>query len=151
MCRTKPGESYALQTPSCQPTLRLGCPSAHYSPCFADAREVKDIAIKVRRELNREGPESFFRFRVGGDSQERVLSNHTKNLTIEYPVSGDRNEGFFDFSKKIRSVRIEDCEGDVNKVLEMLAERTSEFEGDTEDGTCLFVNPSVLVDWQIRP
>jgi len=62
----------------------------------------------------------------------------------------DTNEGFFDFSQKIRSVRIEDCEGDINNLLDMLAERTNSFKGNAEDGTCLLINPIVLEEWERR-
>lgn len=113
--------------------------------CFGKACMVEDIAIKIRHEHNREDF-TFFDSMLE-DIARRGFFDHTRNLRIDYPVSGDSNAGFFDLGKKVRSVRIEDCEGEVNDLLGLLAERTNDFEGNAEDGTCLIINPSVVEDW----
>lgn len=71
-----------------------------------------------------------------GDSD--YLAN-VENLYIEHPYGKGALNGFFDFVSKVRTLRIETSAGAIGTILGALAERTNTFEGNAEDGTCLYV------------
>lgn len=118
--------------------------------CLEFSKIIVDLGITIRHEPNREDSDDFY------DSQMDVISragrlSHVANMSIDYQASRDDNEGFFDFSRKIRSLRIQDCAGSVNKLLGILNKRTSNFEDavDPNDETCLRITQDTLKDWGV--
>ncbi len=118
--------------------------------CFEFSKIIVDLGITIRHEPNREDSDDFY------DSQMDVISragrlSHVANMSIDYQASRDDNEGFFDFSRKIRSLRIQNCAGSVNKLLGILNKRTSNFEDavDPNDETCLRITQDTLKDWGV--
>lgn len=106
-----------------------------------------DFSIIVRHEIDESNDWSYVGELVNLVSNGDDYLDKLANLRLEYAFGAD-DEGFFNFSKEVRRLDIENCPGSINKILKVLGDVFKKpVKGNTENGRSLRIQKEDVGTW----